>query len=65
MRNLRNIKYSTWRSPPEHQERQITAVAWDLGSDSLICAYGPAENDDLIELVRVTIKKGLNTQYET
>jgi elongator complex protein 1 len=58
MRNLRNIRYSTWRSPPDHQERQITAVAWDLGSDSSICAYGPSENDSLIELVRVEQRKG-------
>lgn len=57
MRNLRNIWFSTWRSPVEHRERQITAAAWDIGSDSVICAYGPSENDTLIELVRVYFHK--------
>jgi hypothetical protein len=55
MRNLKNIRYRTWKSPAEYEERQITATAWDTSkSDSFICAYGPSESDNLIELVRVT-----------
>jgi len=61
MRNLRNIRYLTWRSPVEHEERQITAAAWDTGNDSVICAYGPSESDTLIELVKVDFHKGSNS----
>lgn len=61
MRNLKNIRYSTWRSPPDHQVRQITAAAWDTSSQSQIVCYGPSETDTLIELVRV--KKGLKAEY--
>jgi hypothetical protein len=62
MRNLKKIKHSTWRSPPEHQERQISATTWDPLGDSIICAYGPSEFDTLIELVRV---KELKTEFES
>jgi elongator complex protein 1 len=61
MRNLRNIRYSTWRSSAEHKERQITAAAWDTGNYSVICAYGPSESNPLIELVRVDFHKGSNS----
>jgi elongator complex protein 1 len=61
MRNLRNILYSTWRSPVEHKERQIAAAAWDAGNDSVICAYGPSDSDTSIKLVRVDFHKGPNS----
>ncbi|KAI9734749.1 MAG: hypothetical protein M1818_006736 [Claussenomyces sp. TS43310] len=63
MRNLRNIRCSTWRSPADHQSRQITAVAWDTSLQSQIICYGPSETDTLIELVRV--KKGPKADEDT
>ncbi|KAL5346138.1 putative elongator complex protein 1 [Pseudogymnoascus australis] len=62
MRNLRNIKYETWRSPDEFSVRSITATAWDTSSDSAIVAYGPSEHDTLVELVRVN-KKGNKNEH--
>lgn len=53
MRNLRNIGHSAWKSPSEFEGRVISAVAWDVATDSRICAYGPSEEDALIDLVRV------------
>jgi hypothetical protein len=62
MRNLRNIRYETWRSPPEYEFRQISATAWDNTNDEVIVAYGPSENDTLVELVRVA-RVGGKSEY--
>lgn len=56
MRNLRNIRYETWKSPEEYSVRSITATAWDTSTDNAIVAYGPSESDTLIELVRLNKK---------
>jgi elongator complex protein 1 len=58
MRNLRNIRYETWRSPDEFGVRDITAAAWDTASDAVVVTYGPSEIDTLVELVRVERKNG-------
>jgi elongator complex protein 1 len=61
MRNLRSILYEQWRSPAQFQGRLLTASAWDLANDSVLCTFGPTENDALIELVRVKPKS--HSQY--
>ncbi|PQE09763.1 iki3 family protein [Rutstroemia sp. NJR-2017a WRK4] len=53
MRNLRGIQYEQWRPPALYQNRPVTAAAWDLGSDSVICTVGPTESNALIQLVRI------------
>ena len=49
MRNLRNIHRSLWK-PPEGPE--LTASAWDVATDSVICAFGPSHQSTLLELKR-------------
>lgn len=61
MRNLRNVLYEQWEPPAEFQERPLTASAWDLANDSILCSFGPTETDALIELVRIETKT--NSQY--
>jgi hypothetical protein len=45
----------------------LTAATWDLANDSVLCTFGPTEDNVLIELVRVKTKPKsqylLNTQY--
>jgi elongator complex protein 1 len=61
MRNLRNILYEKWEPPAQFHGRSLTASAWDLANDSVLCTFGPTETDALIELVR--IKTNSNSQY--
>lgn len=49
MRNLKNVHRSVLASPPG---LVLTASAWDPGTDSLICAYGPTKDTTLIQLKR-------------
>ena len=49
MRNLRNIHRSLFRSPPGSK---LTASAWDVADDSIICTFGPTEDSVLLELKR-------------
>lgn len=49
MRNLKNVHRSVLASTPG---LVLTASAWDPGSDSLICAYGPTKDTTLIHLKR-------------
>ena len=49
MRNLRHIHHSLLESPPGSE---ITAVALDIASDSVICAFGPTKENNLLELKR-------------
>lgn len=49
MRNLRSIHRSLLASPPG---LKLTASAWDVASDSVICAFGPTRDIALIELKR-------------
>lgn len=49
MRNLRSIHRSLLTSPPG---LKLTASAWDVASDSVICAFGPAKDNLLLELKR-------------
>ncbi|TAQ86928.1 hypothetical protein B7494_g4766 [Chlorociboria aeruginascens] len=53
MRNLRNLRFDQWKLPAKLQERPLTSTTWDLANDSVICTFGPSENDALIELFRV------------
>ncbi|KUJ12018.1 elongator complex protein-like protein 1 [Mollisia scopiformis] len=55
MRNLRNTRFDRWNAPAQFSGRPLTATTWDLANDSVLCAFGPTENDPLIELVRVNI----------
>lgn len=56
MRNLRNVLREDWKPPAQLQDKPLTASAWDLGGDSVLCTFGPTETDPLIELVRVKAK---------
>lgn len=49
MRNLKNVHRSILISP---LGLELTASAWDSGSDTLICAYGPTKDTSLIQLKR-------------
>jgi len=49
MRNLRNIHRSLASSP---SGLVLTASAWDVASDSVICAFGPTKENALLELKR-------------
>ena len=49
MRNLRSIHRSLLTSPPSVK---LTASAWDVASDSVICAFGPTKDNVLLELKR-------------
>lgn len=53
MRNLRGIQYEQWKPPAQYQNRPITAAAWDLANDAVVCTVGPTENDAVIQLIRV------------
>lgn len=49
MRNLNSIHRSLLKSP---SGLKLTASAWDVANDSVICAFGPAKDDVLVELKR-------------
>ncbi|MCJ1310289.1 hypothetical protein MMC25_003951 [Agyrium rufum] len=47
---------------PRENRRQCTSSAWDVNDGSIICAYGPYQDDDLIRLQRWKQK---NTSVDT
>jgi elongator complex protein 1 len=49
MRNLRNIDHSQLGSPTG---LELTASAWDVATDSVLCAFGPTKDNVLLELKR-------------
>lgn len=49
MRNLRNVHRSSLESP---QGLQLTASAWDVETNSVICAFGPYKHQTLLQLKR-------------
>lgn len=59
MRNLRNTRHDQWAPPSQFKGKPLTAATWDLANDFVVCAFGPTENDPLIELVRVAAKGDL------
>lgn len=61
MRNLRNTRFDRWTAAEQFEGRPLTATTWDLANDSVLCTFGPTENDPLIQLVRVNIDS--DTQY--
>lgn len=56
MRNLRNTRHDQWLPPSQFKGKALSAATWDLANDSVLCAFGPTENDPVIELVRITAK---------
>ncbi|KAL7623869.1 putative elongator complex protein 1 [Parahypoxylon ruwenzoriense] len=54
MRNLRNIRYSTWKSSVDLDGDAITSACWDPAKDEVLCTFGPTERDGRIRLVRVS-----------
>lgn len=61
MRNLLNIKHAAYQL---NSELPLTAHAWDTSSDSLICAFGPTAEKEVIELRRVQ-DEGARSQHES
>lgn len=49
MRNLRNVRFST---VPLSEDLPLTATAWDIATDSVICAFGPTEESAVVQLKR-------------
>lgn len=49
MRNLRNVRLAETQI---EGELPLTATAWDTASDSVVCTFGPAENNAIIEVRR-------------
>ena len=55
MRNLRNIHRSVLKSP---SDSEVTASAWDLANDTIICALGPTKQSTGVELRRWRKQQG-------
>ncbi|KAI8634173.1 elongator complex protein [Xylariaceae sp. FL1651] len=53
MRNLRNIRYSTWDTDVNCNGDIITSTCWDPAKDELLCTLGPNETDGRIRLLRI------------
>lgn len=49
MRNLRNVRL---QETPVQSALPLTATTWDTSSDSIICTFGPSEQNAVIELRR-------------
>ena len=49
MRNLKSVHRALLNSP---QGSQLTASAWDVASDSIICSFGPTTESVIIQLHR-------------
>lgn len=49
MRNLRNVHRSCLKSP---QGLRLTSSAWDVETNSVICAFGPDKDHPLLQLKR-------------
>ena len=56
MRNLKSVHRALLKSP---QGLQITASAWDVASDSIICTFGPSKDNVLLQLKRWNESSGL------
>ena len=56
MRNLKSVHRALLNSP---EGLQLTASAWDVGSDSIICAFGPSKGNVLLQLKRWSESSGL------
>ncbi|KAF4551650.1 Elongator complex protein 1-like protein [Elsinoe fawcettii] len=50
MRNLRNIRHTAITF--DETNLPLTATAWDADTDGVVCAFGPAEHEAVIELKR-------------
>lgn len=49
MRNLKSVRF---QETQVEGQLPLTATAWDTSSDSIICAFGPSEQNAVIELRR-------------
>ncbi|KAI5289157.1 hypothetical protein KEM54_004314 [Ascosphaera aggregata] len=49
---MRNLRCRHVRELPLLSNLPLTATAWDSATDSLICAFGPSEEEAIIELKR-------------
>ncbi|KAJ5320331.1 hypothetical protein N7508_000614 [Penicillium antarcticum] len=49
MRNVRNVRLAETQL---EGELPLTATAWDTSSDAVVCTFGPAENNAIIEVRR-------------
>ncbi|PHH82956.1 hypothetical protein CDD82_4174 [Ophiocordyceps australis] len=50
MRNVRNLRFSSWAVP---DKGTITAACWDPDTDSVLCTIGPSAQSSSVELVRL------------
>lgn len=49
MRNLRNVRLL---ETPIQSDLPLTATAWDVASDAIVCTFGPTDGNAIIELRR-------------
>ncbi len=56
MRNLKSVHRALLNSP---QGLQLTASAWDVTSDSIVCTFGPSKDNVLLQLKRWNESSGL------
>ncbi|KAJ5176282.1 uncharacterized protein N7482_002159 [Penicillium canariense] len=49
---MRNLKGVRLQETQVEGDLPLTATAWDISSDSIVCAFGPAEHNPIIELRR-------------
>lgn len=61
MRNLLNIRHVAYQL---NSDLPLTAHAWDTATNSLICAFGPSAQKEVIELRRVK-DEGARAQIES
>ncbi|KAI5862367.1 IkappaB kinase complex, IKAP component [Durotheca rogersii] len=54
MRNLRNIRYNSWKLPADLEGETITSGCWDPAKDEVLCTLGPSEQQGRIRLLRIS-----------
>ncbi|OCT51702.1 Elongator complex protein 1 [Cladophialophora carrionii] len=62
MRNLKTIAYRESQLP---DGLPLTATAWDMTNDTIVCAFGPTPTNPVIELRRRTGHSSLNEDFAT
>ncbi|KAJ2905248.1 iki3 family protein [Zalerion maritima] len=49
MKNLRNIRFNSWKPP-----KVVAASCWDAAKDDIVCACGPSPDSNEIRLLRLS-----------
>lgn len=52
---MRNLKYVQHSARYLHSDLPLVATAWDVVTDSLVCAFGPSKSKEVIQLKKTSI----------